>query len=110
MNPFVGFSKTTNHSVAIPSQFFSEILPEIDSLEELKIALYVMWYLSHQEGPVQFITKQVFLDDSQFMKGLNKDDNLAQKNLDSGLERAVQRGFLLKVKTASPGEIEALIF
>ena len=110
MNPFVGFSKTTNHSVAIPSQFFSEILPEIDSLEELKIALYVMWYLSHQEGPVQFITKQVFLDDSQFMKGLNKDDNLAQKNLDSGLERAVQRGFLLKVKTASPGEIEALYF
>ena len=110
MSPFVGFSKKTNHLTSIPSQFFSELLPEIDSLEELKICLYVMWYLSHQEGPVQFITEQVFLEDVQFMKGLDKDPKQAQKELENGLERAVQRGFLLKAGTTSPEEFETLYF
>ncbi len=110
MSPFVGFSKKTNHLTSIPSQFFSELLPEIDSLEELKICLYVMWYLSHQEGPVQFITKQVFLEDVRFMKGLDKDPKQAQKELENGLERAVQRGFLLKAGTTGPEEFEALYF
>lgn len=110
MSPFVGFPKTTSHSVAIPSQFFTEILPEIGSLEELKISLYVLWYLSHQEGPVQFITKQIFLDDKQFMNGLDKDFVRAQQELENGLELATQRGFLLKVNTAKHDEFETIYF
>jgi len=110
MSPFVGFPKTTSHSVAIPSQFFTELLPEIGSLEELKISLYVLWYLSHQEGPVQFITKQVFLDDKQFMNGLDKDFARAQQGLENGLELATQLGFLLKVTTAKHDEFETIYF
>jgi len=110
MSPFVGFPKTTSHSVAIPSQFFTELLPEIGSLEELKISLYVLWYLSHQEGPVQFITKQVFLEDNQFMNGLDKDFARAQQELENGLELATQRGFLLKVNTANHDEFETIYF
>ena len=110
MSPFSGFPKTTSHSVAVPSQFFTEVLPEIDSLAELKISLYVLWYLSHQEGPVQFITEQVFLDDARFMSGLHKDLSRAEEELKNGLERAAQRGFLLKAAAAGEGEFATIYF
>ncbi len=34
----------------IPAPFFSELLPQIDHLGELKVTLYAFWFLDRQEG------------------------------------------------------------
>ncbi|MCH8095186.1 MAG: primosomal replication protein N, partial [Chloroflexi bacterium] len=50
MSTFNGFPAGTTRLTAIPNPFFSELLPSIDHLAELKVTLYAFWYLSRAEG------------------------------------------------------------
>jgi len=40
---FQGFQESRKQFTGIPEQFFSELLPLIDDLDELKVVLYVLW-------------------------------------------------------------------
>ncbi len=82
--------------VSLPAQFFSELLPAIDHLAELKITLYAFWFLGQQEGSIRYITWQDFVNDRSFMEGLGTTSTAAEAALQEGLERAVLRGTLLK--------------
>ncbi len=94
MKPFVGFPAGKVRFTSLPETFFAELLPAIDHLAELKVTLYVLWHLSHQEGQVRFITAAEMADDPLFMAGLGASDEAARQ-AGEGLERAVQRGTLL---------------
>ena len=50
MQRFNGFPPGKARTVAVPGQFFSELLPMIDDLAELKVTLYLFWALQQQEG------------------------------------------------------------
>lgn len=82
--------------IEIPEPFFSELLPEIDNLAELKITLYALWFFNHQEGSIRYIRLSDFTDDPGFLHALAPETDTAQKLLADGLERAVQRNTLLK--------------
>ncbi len=96
MSSFKGFQAGKMHMVLLPAQFFSELLPAIDHLAELKVTLYVFWFLSKQEGNIRYITWQDFINDKLFMEGLGVTSTAAETALQEGLERAVLRGTLLK--------------
>ena len=49
MQKFNGFPPGKTRTTVIPNQFFSELLPTIDDLVELKLTLYCMWALQQQE-------------------------------------------------------------
>lgn len=82
--------------ISLPAQFFSELLPAIDHLAELKVTLYAFWFLGQQEGNIRYITWQDFTNDHLFMEGLGSSGTAAEAALQEGLERAVLRGTLLR--------------
>lgn len=92
--------------INLPEPFFSELLPEIDNLAELKVTLYALWFFNHQEGSIRYIRESDFSQDERFMKGLASPLPAPQKVLADALERAVQRNTFLKVQ----GEQQALYF
>ena len=46
MSRFVGFPDGALAATPIPNLFFARVLPEIDSLAELKLTLHVLWRTS----------------------------------------------------------------
>jgi len=80
----------------IPALFFSELLPKINHLGELKVTLYVLWRLDRMEGDFRYLTVSDFLEDTLFMEGLA--DSLEDRAaiLAEALAHCVERGTLLE--------------
>jgi DnaD/phage-associated family protein len=91
MNQFSGFSSSETFT-QVPDSLF-RLLGEIDSLDELKVTLYVLWRIEHMEGAFRQICRSEIAEDGDFMSGISA------KGLDSGLEKAVKRGTLLQVES-----------
>lgn len=101
MKGFSGFPDGKLRLTQIPNLFFSDLLPIIDNLAEMKVTLYAFWALSQREGAVRYLRLADFLGDSEFMKGLGATINLATELLLDGMERAVARGTFLHVNVES---------
>src|SRR5690606_33156183 len=98
MQQFNGFPPGKARTVAVPGQFFSELLPMIDDLAELKVTLYLFWALQQQEGEYRYLTLRELLKDTRFLSGLAPDPDEAAEAARAGLARAVERGTLLHVQ------------
>ena len=81
----------------IPDPFFSQLLPQIDHLGELKVTLYALWRLERMGGEVRYLLESDFLEDETFLRGLAASPGDAEAALKESLTRAVQRGSLLRV-------------
>jgi DNA replication protein len=105
MSPFNGFTDDREGVIPLPAQFFSQLLPEIDNLEELKLTLYIFWRLEQIEGEFRYIRKEDILADNLFMQTFaGPADQDAQLLLERALGYAVQRGTLLEAQTNTPNE------
>jgi DnaD/phage-associated family protein len=80
----------------IPSHFFSDLLPAIDHLGELKVTLYVLWRLDNMEGDFRYLTIKKILEDEMFISGLADSEDERKAALVDALDRCVQRGSLLR--------------
>lgn len=94
---FPGFPGGKLRLTPIPNLFFSELLPNIDDLAELKVTLYAFWFVSQKEGAVRYLRLADFLADKIFMKGLEETGKSSSEALERGLELAVARGTFLHV-------------
>ena len=101
MKGFPGFPDGKLRLTQVPNLFFSDLLPIIDNLSELKVTLYAFWALAHKEGQVRFLRLADFLSDEQFMKGMGPTPTLAAQALEDGVERAVARATFLHVSVES---------
>lgn len=97
MEGFVGFPDGKLKGTFVPTLFFSELLPIIDTLSELKVTLYAFWAVTHQEGEVRFLRLIDFLSDTRLLRGLGGTPTEATAVLLDGIERAVARGTFLHV-------------
>jgi len=91
---FPGFPSKPS-TTSIPRQFFTELLPVITDLGELKLTIYVIWRLDQMEGNIRYLRRADFAVDDEFMQGMGKTHQEADLNLDDALERATVRGTLL---------------
>ena len=110
MSPFAGFPSGKVRFTSIPAPFFSELLPEIDQLGELKVTLYALWFLDRQEGQSRWVTYQDFTGDQRLMKGLGTTSEAACEVLKNSLERACQRGSLIRALADGQDAEKALYF
>lgn len=94
---FKGF---TGGMEKIPSQFFEEVLPVITTVQELKVTLFAFHLFNQFEGDQRYLLRTDYADLPEFMGGLSSDPMQADHLLDDGLEKAVQRGTLLRVQYA----------
>jgi DNA replication protein len=90
--PFPGFPPGKVRFTSIPGPFFSELLPQIDHLGELKVTLYAFWRLDRMEGTFRYFSVADIREDQHFMTGFGDTD------LEDALQRAVARGTLLEVE------------
>ncbi len=97
MKLFSGFSREDGAQMtSIPSEFFTNLLPLIDNLYELKVTIYSIWFLEQLEGKIKFIRYQNFISDDSFMAGMGRLKEEALANLNFGLQLALDRQTLLK--------------
>jgi DNA replication protein len=110
MAQFQGFSEGKVSFTRIPGSFFSELLPHIDHLGELKVTLYALWQLDRMGGEVRYLQPRDFLEDGAFMSGMGATPQKAEAALKESLERAVQRGTLLRASVKLDVEVTLYFF
>ncbi len=90
---FSGFSSGIE---VVPTQFFEELLPEINDLTELRVTVFVFYLLNQFEGDQRFLFREDFTEQARFMNSLSEDPEEAERLLDEGLAAAEERGTLLR--------------
>jgi len=110
MKGFPGFPEGKLRLTPVPNLFFSELLPIIENLSEMKVTLYAFWALAQKEGPVRYLRLIDFMHDAAFMKGMGATPTLAAEALMDGVERAVARGTLLHVSVEGADGVMELYF
>ena len=101
MKGFAGFPDGKLRVTPVPNLFFSDLLPIIDHIAELKVTLYAFWGLGQKEGAVRYLRLADFLGDNEFMRGLGPTPTIAAEALMDGIERAVARGTFLHINVES---------
>jgi len=97
MKLFSGFPAGKLEVTPLPNLFFSELLPAIDDLAELKVTLHLFWLLAHRKTP--YVRASELRADRTLLQSLaaaaQPDQALAR-----ALARAVERGTLLQWNSA----------
>jgi DNA replication protein len=110
MNPtgFIGFPDIKMKPVIIPDHFFTELLPQINDLAELKLTLHCFWLLNEQEGELKYLRGLDLRNDDRLLRSLTLDSDLRppQAVLEDALQRAVARNTLLKLEIETPEPAE----
>jgi DnaD/phage-associated family protein len=94
---FSGFPEGRLELTAVPNLFFSELLPQIDHLGELKLTLYAFWALPKKPPERRYLTCEELQADERLLEALQEPNLTVEESLQEALERAVARGTLLKV-------------
>ncbi len=107
MKTFSGFPAGQVGNVSIPEPVFTELVPLIDDLAELKLTLHVIWRLGQQRGKVRYLRRADLFADRVLLGGLGA---APEEALTRALDRAIERGTLLRVETAIAGTEETVYF
>jgi DnaD/phage-associated family protein len=99
MKGFAGFPAGKQRYTPMPGLFFSELLPRIDHLAELKVTLHIFWLLAQKRGERRYVGAAELAADQHLLSGLASPGLTPKEALRDALERGVARGTLLRVKT-----------
>jgi len=97
MRGFAGFPDGSLAITSIPDLFFTEILPHIQNLTEVKTTLHLMWIIDKMPDEVPGVSLSELRDDEILLKALSQETISGQESLQRGLELAVARGTFLQV-------------
>jgi DNA replication protein len=104
VKPFTGFPPKMRLT-PLPNVFFSQLLPQIDDITELKVTLHLFWVLYGKRGYPKFVTYGELLGDRLLMSGVSSEVALRR-----GLEGAVRRGTIIDFNLEQQGRTEKLYF
>ena len=92
--------------LALPASFFSDLLPVIDDLAELKVTIFAQAALQQKEGDYRFLRFDEFAADESLTRGLAviTDATPVRELLAIALEKAVARETLLMAEVDAGGE------
>ncbi|MBI5304364.1 MAG: DnaD domain protein [Chloroflexi bacterium] len=94
MKKFSGFPDGKVAVTPLPNLFFSELLPSMDDLAELKVTLHIFWLMAEPNRRAKPVTASELRGDRTLMQSLAAIGD-AQDALTRGLDAAVERGTLL---------------
>jgi DNA replication protein len=112
MTAFAGFPPGRNPYVPLPEPFFTQILPEIEDVGELKVTLHLFWRLSQKRGIPRCASDRELVADPLLRRMLRRrgDPRPHEERLRAALELAFARGTLLRVRARVDGEVVAWYF
>ena len=104
MRVFPGFPSGRLRFTAVPDLFFTELLPAIDDLAELKLTLHLIWRLQRLERQPRHLALSELQADGPLLGSLDPQGERPQEALAEALARAVARGTLLRLEDPENGE------
>jgi len=106
MEGFAGFPAGKLANTPVPNLFFTELLPSVDHLTELKVTLYLFWLIGRKQGALRYARLDELRQDERLLAGLESVEMAGEAALLDALERAVARGVLLHVQVSREGIAE----
>ena len=94
---FDGFSPGKVRLTPIPEQVFTEILPNINSANTLKIILYTFWVLNQRDGNIRYMRLSEYLNDPKLLDGLDVGKGTREIVLKEALDEAIQANVLFRI-------------
>ena len=94
----------------LPNIFFSQLLPQINDMAELKTTLHILETLYRKRGYPRFVTYKELLTNKSLMSSLNQITKPADELLRSALGMAIKRGTILHVVLDKDGKNEDIYF
>jgi len=110
MTAFAGFPPGKTRFTPIPDLFYTELLPTIDDLNELKLTLFMFWSLNRQRGYPRYMTVPELEAESLLLSSLRCEDESATEALHQAVEGATLRGTLLCLTIATETEEADYLF
>ncbi len=104
MQRFKGFDAGSQRAVRIPEQFFNELLPEIDNLDELKLALAVV-YLSLERATESASFTLSDLENNALIRLIHA-RSTGRESLNDTLGRLLKRGVVIEVSGSDEPELQ----
>ncbi len=98
MKLFSGFPTGKIEVTPLPNLFFSELVPAIDDLAELKVTLHIFWLLAHSKNVS--VRASELRADRTLAQSLKVNDAKPEQELERALARALERGTLLHLDSA----------
>lgn len=107
MSDFAGFHSGRGPLVPVPDAFFSVVLPQIESLAELKVTLHLFWLLSQRRGLPKAVSLAELESDRLLLRSIRPvpGPRPAVDFLREGLELAVSRGTALMLEVGGVGTV-----
>src|SRR5947209_7622043 len=96
MAQFNGFPDGALAATPIPHLFFAELLPEIDSLAELKVTLHIFWRTSPGPRASAWIAIDQLKHDPTLLEALAAEAGGPEGAVGQALGRALERGTLVR--------------
>jgi DNA replication protein len=100
---FPGFPAEVEFT-SLPDILFTQVMPQIQDLAELKVTMYIFYLLSHKQGYPPFVTYGELLSQKALMTGID------EKVLRHALDLAVNRGAILHLNLKTDGKREDAYF
>lgn len=99
-NPFSGFDEESMSLIRVPEAFFTELLPKIESLTQLRLILYLFWHIEQQSGDIRyFINNELTADPALIaMTG-------GEAELRNDIQSLVDLGAILEAKPLVKGQV-----
>ena len=104
MTRFEGFVAGKTRLTPLPEQFFGQLLPLIDDLDELKLTLYMFWFVRRMRGYPRYMTLAELEAETVLLAALNEGSanvTQARERLYRAVNRAVSRGSLLRLQVGA---------
>src|SRR2546426_7629417 len=93
---FSGFP-SSGLATAVPNLFFSRLLPQIESAEELIVSVYFFFAQGQKRRSPRFLTQRELEADAALVRSLSRIcEGDGGEPLRSGLRQALQRGTLVR--------------
>ncbi|NPV57567.1 MAG: DnaD domain protein [Anaerolineae bacterium] len=108
--PFLGFPAGELKQTGVPGLFITEVLPFIDDLVELKVALYAFWFFEQQQGDYRYITQGDYLSDEAWMDQLGDETTPADETITKALAACCRDGILVSAQPGSADAAETVYF
>jgi DnaD/phage-associated family protein len=106
---FDGFPPGRPRTAALPALFFTDLLPLIDDLAELKVTLFAFYAVQQREGKYRYVRLRDFTANPMLLDSLAASGDAASM-LAAALQAAVARGTLLCADVPLEGAVETIYF
>jgi DNA replication protein len=114
MSPFVGFPAGKTRFTPLPDLVFTELVVQIRDIDELKVLLYMLYFLNRQQGYPRYMTLEELEAEGVLLSALRHEDNdpdsILFQRLHAAVARCVARRALLQLDITDESKKAVYLF